>query len=178
MALVAGLVALAVRTWPIAVLQGRGPPGVGCSLQSPSSGPLHRPVFLADRHWRRARSLLVIAGVAHLIIGFASGALVEAQDLAPPPWRCCLISCRRCGPDRCLPHRTASRFVPRLIVVWEQTSVCALMSCGIPDLCSMSVSGGRRVLTRCVGPRECPPTDHQHGAEREEGQIPRHLVGT
>jgi len=86
MALVAGLFTLAVRTWPIAVPQGRGSPGAGWFLGATIVGALYiTGFFLADRHWRRARSLLIIAGVAHLIIGFASGALVEAQDLAPAP---------------------------------------------------------------------------------------------
>jgi hypothetical protein len=86
MALIAGLFTLAVRTWPIAVPQGRGSPGVGWFLGATVVGALYiAGFFLADRHSRRARSLLIIGGVAHLIIGFASGALVEAHGFAPAP---------------------------------------------------------------------------------------------
>jgi hypothetical protein len=84
MVLFAGLFTLAVRTWPIAVPQGRGSLGVGWFVGATIVGVLYLAgFFLADRQWRWAKLIVMVAAVAHLVIAFTSGTLVDAQNLAP-----------------------------------------------------------------------------------------------
>lgn len=84
MALFAGLFTLAVRTWPIATPQGRGTVGVAWFVCATIAGVMYLAgFFLADRHWKRARMVLVSAALLHLVVGFLAAMQVDAQDVAP-----------------------------------------------------------------------------------------------
>jgi hypothetical protein len=84
LALLAGVFTLAVRTWPIAVPQGRGTAGTAWFLVATLAGVLYiAGFFLADRHWRRARLVLVCGAALHLLFGVLAAALVDAQQVAP-----------------------------------------------------------------------------------------------
>jgi hypothetical protein len=86
LALVAGLMTLAFRTWPIAVPQGRGTLGTFWFLAATLMGALYiSGFFLSDRRWRLARMVLIGAAVLHIAIGFASGMAVDAQEVAAAP---------------------------------------------------------------------------------------------
>ena len=86
LALLAGVFTLAVRTWPIAVPQGRGTAGVPWFLMATLAGVLYiAGFFLADRHWRRARGVLICAAILHLVVGGLAALLVDAQQVAPAP---------------------------------------------------------------------------------------------
>jgi hypothetical protein len=84
LALLAGLITLAFRTWPIVVPQGRGSLGTFWFLAATLIGALYViSFFLADRRWKLARAVLIGAGVLHLVVGFAVGTVVGAQEVAP-----------------------------------------------------------------------------------------------
>ena len=86
LALFAGLFTLAIRTWPIAVPQGRGTVGTAWFLVATLAGVLYiAGFFLSDRHWRRARAVLVCAAVLHLIVGGLAATIVDQQQVAPGP---------------------------------------------------------------------------------------------
>lgn len=86
LALLAGVITLAIRTWPIAVPQGRGMLGTTWFLAATLIGVAYIVgFFLADRRWQLARTVLVLAAVVHLVVGFGSGAIVQVDDLAPGP---------------------------------------------------------------------------------------------
>ena len=84
MALFAGLFTLAIRTWPIATPQGRGTVGTAWFICATLAGAMYLAgFFLADRHWKRARLVLVSAALLHLIVGFLAAMQVDAQQVAP-----------------------------------------------------------------------------------------------
>ena len=84
MALFAGLFTLAVRTWPIATPQGRGTVGVAWFVCATIAGACYvAGFFLSDRHWKRARIILVSAALLHLFVGFLAAMQVDAQGVAP-----------------------------------------------------------------------------------------------
>ncbi len=86
MALLAGLFTLAVRTWPIAVPQGRGAIGSAWFIVATLAGVLYLAgFFLSDRNWKRARLVLVCGAILHLIVGVLAGLAVDAQAIAPAP---------------------------------------------------------------------------------------------
>jgi hypothetical protein len=86
LALLAGVFTLAVRTWPIAVPQARGTAGVPWFLVATVAGLLYvAGFFLADRHWQRARAVLVCGAILHLLFGVLAATLVDAQAVAPGP---------------------------------------------------------------------------------------------
>jgi hypothetical protein len=83
MALLAGLFTLAVRTWPIATPQGRGTVGTAWFICATIAGALYVVgFFLSDRHWRRARLVLVSGALLHLLVGFLAAVQVDAQGVA------------------------------------------------------------------------------------------------
>ena len=85
-ALLAGLFTLAIRTWPIAVPQGRGTVGTAWFLVATLAGALYiAGFFLADRHWRTARRVLICGGILHLLVGVLAAMVVDAQQVAPGP---------------------------------------------------------------------------------------------
>jgi hypothetical protein len=87
LALFAGLFTLAVRTWPIATPQGRGSVGIAWFVCATIAGAMYvAGFFLADRHWKRARVVLVSAALLHLLVGFLAAVQVDAQEIAPA-WR-------------------------------------------------------------------------------------------
>lgn len=87
LALFAGLFTLAVRTWPIAPPQGRGTVGVAWFICATLAGVLYLAgFFLSDRHWRKARLVLLSASLFHLVVAFLAAFLVDAQNVAPA-WR-------------------------------------------------------------------------------------------
>jgi hypothetical protein len=84
LALFAGLFTLAVRTWPIATPQGRGTVGVAWFICATIAGGLYvAGFFLSDRHWKRARIVLVSGALLHLAVGFLASMQVDAQGVAP-----------------------------------------------------------------------------------------------
>jgi hypothetical protein len=84
LALLAGLFTLAVRTWPIAVPQGHGTLGIAWFLGATTAGALYLAgFFLSDRHWQRARYVLVAGALLQLTIGVLASILVDAQRAAP-----------------------------------------------------------------------------------------------
>ena len=84
LALFAGLFTLAVRTWPIATPQGRGTVGTAWFLCATIAGVLYvAGFFLADRHWKRARMVLIGGALLHLLVGFLAAMQVDTQDVAP-----------------------------------------------------------------------------------------------
>ena len=86
LALLAGVFTLAVRTWPIAVPQGRGNVGTAWFLVATLAGVLYIAGFLlSDRHWRRARGVLICGAILHLAVGVLASMLVDAQQVAPGP---------------------------------------------------------------------------------------------
>jgi hypothetical protein len=87
LALFAGLFTLAVRTWPIVTPQGRGSVGIAWFICATIAGAMYLAgFFLADRHWKRARVVLVSAALLHLLVGLLAAMQVDAQDVAPA-WR-------------------------------------------------------------------------------------------
>jgi hypothetical protein len=86
LALLAGLFTLAIRTWPIAVPQGRGAVGTAWFVVATLAGALYiAGFFLSDRNWKRARLVLVCGALLHLIVGVLAGLQVDAQGVAPAP---------------------------------------------------------------------------------------------
>jgi hypothetical protein len=84
LALLAGLFTLAIRTWPIATPQGRGTVGVAWFVCATIAGGLYvAGFFLSDRHWKRARMVLVGGALLHLLVGFLASIQVDVQDVAP-----------------------------------------------------------------------------------------------
>jgi len=84
LALFAGLFTLAIRTWPIATPQGRGTVGVAWFICATIAGVCYvAGFFLSDRHWKRARIVLVSAALLYLLIGFLAAMQVDAQGVAP-----------------------------------------------------------------------------------------------
>jgi hypothetical protein len=84
LALFAGLFTLAIRTWPIATPQGRGTVGTAWFICATLAGAMYvAGFFLADRHWKRARLVLVSAALLHLLVGCLAATLVDAQAVAP-----------------------------------------------------------------------------------------------
>lgn len=84
LALFAGLFTLAIRTWPIATPQGRGTVGTAWFVCATIAGAMYvAGFFLSDRHWNRARLVLVSAALLHLLVGFLAAATVDAQAVAP-----------------------------------------------------------------------------------------------
>jgi RsiW-degrading membrane proteinase PrsW (M82 family) len=83
-ALFAGLFTLAIRTWPIATPQGRGTLGTAWFICATIAGLMYvAGFFLADRHWKRARTVLVSGALLHLLVAALAAMLVDAQDVAP-----------------------------------------------------------------------------------------------
>ena len=116
LALFAGLFTLAIRTWPIATPQGRGTIGTAWFICATIAGAMYvAGFFLSDRHWKRARMVLVSAALLHLVVGFLAATQVDAQEVAPA-WRslffdaapavAALIAAFLIGPR---PESTASR---------------------------------------------------------------------
>jgi len=84
LALLAGVFTLAMRTWPIATPQGRGSVGLAWETIAIIAGLLYVAGFLlADRHWKRARLVLLCAAPLHLLVSALAAATVDAQDVAP-----------------------------------------------------------------------------------------------
>jgi hypothetical protein len=84
LALLAGVFTLAIRTWPIATPQGRGTVGTAWFLVATLAGALYiAGFFLSDRHWNRARLVLVCAAVMHLVVGGLAALVVNEQQIAP-----------------------------------------------------------------------------------------------
>jgi hypothetical protein len=84
LALLAGVLTLAMKTWPIAPPQSHGSLGFVWFFGVLLAGVMYIAGFLlADRHWRRARAVVLAGAALHLVIGLGAGALVEAQDVAP-----------------------------------------------------------------------------------------------
>ena len=82
--LLAALFTLGTVMWPIAVPQGRGYLGTAWGLGAAAVGIAYLVgFFLADKHWSRARAVILIAAVLHIVGGLASGVLADAQELAP-----------------------------------------------------------------------------------------------
>ncbi len=87
LALFAGLFTLAIRTWPIATPQGRGTVGTAWFICATLAGAMYvAGFFLSDRHWKRARMVLVSAALLHLVVGFLAAMQVDAQEVTPA-WR-------------------------------------------------------------------------------------------
>jgi hypothetical protein len=83
LALLAGLFTLAIRTWPIATPQGRGTLGTAWFICATIAGVCYLAgFFLADRHWQRARLILVSAALLHLVVGFLAAMQVDASGVA------------------------------------------------------------------------------------------------
>ena len=79
-ALLAGLLTLATRIWPVAPPQSHGGSSVLWVLPSVLLGIAYLGgFFLADRYWNTARVLLIVAAVMHVLLGFMAGAAVDAQ---------------------------------------------------------------------------------------------------
>jgi hypothetical protein len=79
-ALLAGLLTLATRVWPIAPPQSHG--GTGFFWMIPSvvvAISYLGGFFMADRHWLTARLLLLGAATVHVLLGLFAGAAVDAQ---------------------------------------------------------------------------------------------------
>jgi hypothetical protein len=84
LALLAGVITLAFRTWPIAVPQGRGTLGTSWFIAATVVGVVYIVgFFLADTRWKLARTVLVVAAVVHIVIGLGFGSSVQAQEIAP-----------------------------------------------------------------------------------------------
>ena len=82
--LLAALFTLGTVVWPIAVPQGRGYLGTAWGLGAVAIGVAYLAgFFLADKHWSRARAVILIAAAIHIVGGLASGLLADAQELAP-----------------------------------------------------------------------------------------------
>ena len=82
--LLAALFTLGTVMWPIAVPQGRGYLGTAWGLGAAAIGVAYLAgFFLADKHWSRARMVILIAAAIHIVGGVASGVLADAQELAP-----------------------------------------------------------------------------------------------
>ena len=86
LALLAGVFTLAVRTWPIAVPRERGPYGLAWLIGDTVAGALYIVGFvLADRHWRRARGVLIRGAILQLVVGVLAAALVSSELNGPGP---------------------------------------------------------------------------------------------
>jgi hypothetical protein len=86
LALLAGLFTLAIRTWPIAVPQGRALTGGAWFIGATLAGVLYiAGFFLSDRNWKRARLILICGALLHLIVGVLAGLVVDARDVAQAP---------------------------------------------------------------------------------------------
>ena len=82
--LLAALFTLGTVMWPIAVPQGRGYLGTVWGLGAAAAGAAYLAgFFLADKHWTRARTVILLAAAFHILGGLASGFLADAQELAP-----------------------------------------------------------------------------------------------
>jgi hypothetical protein len=82
--LLAGVFTLAVRTWPIAVPQGKATIGLPWFIGDTIVGILYIVgFFLADRHWRRARLVLICGAILQFVIGGLAAATVSSQQVAP-----------------------------------------------------------------------------------------------
>ena len=82
--LLAALFTLGTVMWPIAVPQGRGYLGTAWGLGAAAIGIAYiASFFLADKHWSRARAVILIAAALQIVGGLASGLLADAQELAP-----------------------------------------------------------------------------------------------
>lgn len=82
--LLAALFTLGTVIWPIAVPQGRGYLGTAWGLGAAVVGVAYiAGFFLADKHWSLARTVILIAAVAHILGGLASGLIADAEELAP-----------------------------------------------------------------------------------------------
>lgn len=82
--LLAALFTLGTVMWPIAVPQGRGYLGTAWGLGAAAIGVAYLAgFFLADKHWSRARLVILVAAAIHIVGGLASGLLADAQELAP-----------------------------------------------------------------------------------------------
>jgi ABC-type Fe3+-siderophore transport system permease subunit len=83
MAILAAVFTFATWMWPIAVPQARGSLGFAWGM-----GALFVSVaylagfFLADKHWTRARLILIGAAVLHIAGGLLSGLLADANEVS------------------------------------------------------------------------------------------------
>lgn len=81
--LLAALFTLGTVMWPIAVPQGRGYLGTVWGLGAAAIGVAYLVgFFLADKHWSRARLVILIAAALHIVGGLGSGILADAQELS------------------------------------------------------------------------------------------------
>src|SRR4051794_11107560 len=91
LALLAAVITLAIRTWPIAEPQGHGTLGTFWGIGVTLVGVLYLiGFFLADRYQSAARAILLIGGLVHLSLALTSGMIVDAQNAAPA-WQAMLF---------------------------------------------------------------------------------------
>ena len=82
--LLAALFTIGKVVWPIAVPQGRGDGGAVWAIGAVVIGIAYLAgFFLADKHWSRARMVVLVAAIIHIIGGIVSGLVVDSQELAP-----------------------------------------------------------------------------------------------
>jgi hypothetical protein len=82
--LVAAVFTFSTWMWPIAVPQGRGSLGVAWGIGAlVVTAAYVAGFFLADKRWRRARTVIVLAAILHILGGLVSGLLADANELAP-----------------------------------------------------------------------------------------------
>lgn len=80
LALVAGTLTIASRIWPIAAFQSHGDLRFPWMIGTMAIGLAYLGGFLlADRYWKSARVLLIVAGVTHILVGFMSGAALQNE---------------------------------------------------------------------------------------------------
>lgn len=78
--LLAGTLTLASRIWPVAAFQAHGDLRFPWMLGTMAIGLAYLGGFLlADRYWKSARVLLLVAGVAHVLTGFMFGAAIQDE---------------------------------------------------------------------------------------------------
>ncbi|MCC7370273.1 MAG: hypothetical protein IT306_17750 [Chloroflexi bacterium] len=80
LALLAGTLTLASRIWPIAAFQSQGDLRLPWMVGTMAIGLAYLGGFLlADRYWKSARVVLIVAGLAHILVGFMSGAAIQDE---------------------------------------------------------------------------------------------------
>lgn len=86
LALLAAVIVLAFRTWPIAEPQGHGTLGTAWGIGATFAGVLYLiGFFLADHRPSLSRVVLIIGAIAHLLLAVSSAILVDTQQAAPGP---------------------------------------------------------------------------------------------
>ena len=80
LALLAGTITLASRIWPIAAFQSHGDLRFPWMIGTMAIGLAYLGGFLlADRYWKTARVVLIVAAVVHVLVGFMSGAAIQGE---------------------------------------------------------------------------------------------------